>query len=212
VPCKAVLVPDACSLLFSAQVELKGKTVFERLLEQYIVHVCTTVKYECFEQIQKGRVTLDDPSEFKREISRKEYRENGIMPCLDYLDEYCKENGLPTFSKLGDGERIALALSLYLSASLRMPIVFLCDDFGATGPIERILAEQKFAIQKSVPDVIMDIFRTDQSVAENQANGALNTYYNVMTRAAVHSRFKNRMKYNCRNYWEEKCAVMCSTF
>ena len=204
-----MLVPDACSLLFSAQVELNGKKLFEWLLGRYEVYVCSTVKYECFDLIQKNHVTIEDPNTFKRELSKKEVRNIDYTQCLEYLQDYCVENKLSDFSKLGDGEKNAMALGLHLSVKIDKPIIILTDDFEAEKTIVGILNEQKFAIPKSIPDIIIDLFKTDISIKENVARGALNDYFNLMKKAIEYERFKKRMKYNCRSFWEEKCGSKC---
>jgi hypothetical protein len=206
---KEILVPDACSLLFSAQVELRGRRIFEWLLDHYEVKVCSVVKYECFNLIQKNRVTIDDPNTFKRELSKKEVRDIDCIQCLEYLKRYCVVNNIPEFPKIGDGEKNAIALSLYLNTKCGKTITFLTDDFDAIKTIAEILNEQKFAIHKSVPDIIIDLFKTDLTINENVARGALQTYYNLMKKAIVHERFEKRMKYNCRSFWEENCGLNC---
>ena len=209
--CRSVCVPDACSLLFSAQVELKGKEIFEWLFDRYEVYICPEVKYECFRNIQKGRVEMSNPGKFRREVSRKEVQSRiDYGECLEYLEKYCDEKGMSEFLKLGDGEKNSVALSLYLNTQLKKPILFLVDDYDALKIIAPILNEQKFAIQKSVPDFIINLFRTDLTLNENQVKGALQSYYNIMRSAALHKTFKNRMKLNCRSFWVQKCGVRCA--
>jgi len=129
--------------------------------------------------------------------------------CLKYLEEYCREKELSKFSKLGDGERESLALSLHLNVSLRQPVIFLTDDFEAMDVFAKILEDQKFAIQKSVPDIIIDLFQTNLNLHENETRGALSSYYNIMQKAIKHRIFKDRMKFNCRSFWSQYCASRC---
>jgi hypothetical protein len=137
-------------------------------------------------------------------VWKKDYTE-----CLKYLESYCSEKKLNKFSELGDGERESLALSLHLNVSLRQPVIFLTDDFEAIDVFAKILADQKFAIQKSVPDIIINLFQTNLNLHENKINGALSSYYNIMQKAIMHQIFKDRMKFNCRSYWSQFCASRC---
>jgi hypothetical protein len=206
---QSICVPDACSLLFSEQVELEGKAIFDWLLEQYQVYICPIVKQECFEVIQKQRVELDAPYAFKHKVSAKLVWNKDYAECLKYLDRYCTEKELHKFSELGEGERESLALSLHLSLNLRQPVVFLTDDFEAMDVFAKILVDQKFAIQKSVPDIIINLFQTNLSLQENKINGALSSYYNIMRKAIMHPIFRDRMKFNCRSRWSRFCASRC---
>ena len=208
--CRNLCVPDACSLLFSAQVELEGKKIFDWLLDRYQIYVCPEVKYECFQNIQKSRVEIDNPQKFKREVSRNQVRSNiDYSDCLRYLEKYCDENEMSRFSKLGDGEKNSVALSLYLNTKFGKSIILLIDDYEAIKAIAPILEEQKFAIQKSVPDFIIHLFKTNIHLSENRVNGALQSYYNIMKRAVLHKTSKDRMRFNCRSFWVRECGQKC---
>ena len=141
------------------------------------------MKQECFETIQKKGVELDAPFAFKNKVSGKLVWNKDYSECLKYLEEYCNQKELSKFSKLGDGERQSLALSLHLNVSLRQPVIFLTDDFEAMDVFAKILQDQKFAIQKSIPDIIISLFQTNLNLQENKVNGALSSYYNIMEKA-----------------------------
>ena len=207
--CKNLYVPDTSALLFSAQVELKGKNIFEWLLDRHNVYICSEVKYECFDIIQKDRVDLYNPQKVKRYISKNEMPNRDYSDCLGYLKKYCVENELRKFLKLGSGEKNSVALSLYLSIKYDKPIILLIDDYGAEKTIASLLEERKFAIVKAVPDLIINLFQTNYDLNENQVRGALQSYYNIRRYAVVNDVFKKRMKFNCRSFWFEECGLKC---
>jgi len=203
-------VADACSLLFSAQIELLGKNLLEWLLELNHVHICQEVKYECFDKIQKREVKLYNPQQFKRQISKNVLDNIDFSDCLNYLKTYCDQNGFPNFLDLGDGEKDSLALSLFLSINKKKPIIFLTDDYEAEETITPILLEQKFAIIKAVPDFMINLFQTNYGLTENQIRGVLQTYYSIRPNPlAIKKIFNRRMKFNCRSYWLEECGLKC---
>ena len=207
---KTLCVADACSLLFSAQIELKGKNILEWLLDRNHIYIHPEVKYECFDKIQKGRVDLSDPQQFKRHISKNEFRNIDISDCLTYLEKYCDENGFSDFSKLGLGEKNSAALSLYLSINQKKPTILLTDDYEAEKTITPILQEQKFAIIKAVPDFIIYLFQTNYDLTENQIIGVLQSYYSIRRKpVVVRHLFDKRMKFNCRSYWIKECGLKC---
>jgi hypothetical protein len=133
--------------------------------------------------------------------------------CLRYLDYYCNQEEISGFSALGDGEKYSIALSLYLNARFARPIILLTDDFGAINILGKIISEQKFAIQMSVPDVIISLLKTDTDFDENLITGALQTYYNIRRgQAMINEIFRKRMRTACCNAWPEKCRLNCISY
>ncbi len=207
---KTLCVADACSLLFSAQIELKGRNILEWLLDRNHVYIHPEVKYECFDKIQNGRVELSNPHHFKRDISRNEFRDTDIDHCLSYLEKYCDKNGFSNFSELGDGEKNSVALSLYLSINQRKPIILLTDDLEAEKTITPILQEQKFAIIRAVPDFIIHLFQTNYGLTENDILAVLQSYYCVRPKpVVVRNTFDKRLKFSCRSFWIKECGLRC---
>jgi len=103
----------------------------------------------------------------------------------------------------------SLALSLYLNAKFAKPIVLLIDYFPAIEAFAKIIDDQKFAIQMSLPDVIIGFFKTEPDLNEKEPAASLQTYYNVMTGAIRHKTFKTRFEQSCRNTWFQKCSAQC---
>ena len=211
--CRNICVPDASSLLFSAQIELEGRTIFEWILDEFEVYINTQVKYECFQNLQKRKVVLPYfGNKFKREISKREKktRDFEYEKCLTYLERYCNENQASNFLKLGPGEKHCVALSLFINAKYDKPVTFLTDDFESIKIISPILNEYKFAIQKSIPDFLINLLKTNRVSNDNHIRGALQTYYNIMKKAVVHNKFKKRMRFNCHSYWIKNCGLRCA--
>lgn len=204
-----VCVPDACSLLFAGQVELKSKEVLEWLLERYDIYIPPTVKIECFNAIQRDSIELINEQKFKNHISQRTLSDRMFGHCVDYLTDYCNKFGVSEFSEQHPGEMECLALCVYLNAQLGKPITFLTDDFAAIDSFAQFINDQKFAIQMCVPDIIINIFKTDLSVDENETSASLQTYYNIMKQAMQHKIFKARFNQSCRTVWFQKCASMC---
>lgn len=206
---KNICVPDACSLLFSGQVDLKGKEVSEWLLERYDVYIAPEVKYECFQTIQKEKVKLINTQKFKNHVSQKTVSDVEITHCLEYLSVYCVKNQVSEFQKQHPGEMESLALSLYLNGKFAKPITLLIDDFPTVEAFAKIIDDQKFAIQMSVPDIIISIFKTKADIDEMDATASLQTYYSIMKSAMHHKIFKTRFNNSCRNICFRKCAAQC---
>ena len=206
---KNICVPDASSLLFSGQVELKGKEISEWLLERYEVWITPQVKYECFQTIQTEKVELISTQKFKNHVSQRTVSDVEIGHCLEYLSDYCCKNQLSEFQKQHKGEMESLALSLYLFGKFAKPITLLIDDFPALKAFTTIINDQKFAIQMSVPDIVISIFKTEADVDENDTNASLQTCYNIMKHAMRHQTFRMRFNNSCRNICFKKCAAQC---
>jgi hypothetical protein len=113
------------------------------------------------------------------------------------------------FPKQHLGEMHSLALSLHLNAKLKKPIVLLIDDFPAIQAFAKTIDDQKFAIQMSVPDVIINFFKTEPALDENETAASLQTYFNIMTKAIHYKTFKMRVEQSCRNILFKKCGVKC---
>jgi hypothetical protein len=211
ITCKSICIPDACSLLFAAQVEINGKNIFEWLLERYDVRICPEVKYECAATIRRGGVELYNSQKFNNQVAKKLVNNIDYSRCLEYLDSYCEQQkDTSGFLSLGDGERNSLALGLFLNAREAKPVIILTDDFGAIKIFDRIVAEQKFAIQMSIPDVIISLFKTDTSLAQNVIQGALQSYYHIRkNEALLHEVFRKRMHFACRDFWLQTCGANC---
>lgn len=206
---KNICVPDASSLLFSGQVELKGKEISEWLLERYDVYITPEVKYECFQTIQKEKVKLINTQKFKNHVSQRTVPDVEIGHCLEYLSDYCCKNKVSEFQKQHPGEMESLALSLYLNGKFAKPITLLIDDFPAVAAFAKIIDDQKFAIQMSVPDIIISIFKTEADIDEMETAASLQTYYSIMKFAMRHKTFKMRFNNSCRNIFFQKCAAQC---
>lgn len=206
-----ICVPDACSLLFSGQIKLGCKEVFEWLLERYDIYIGPQVKEECFRTIDKEKVELINAQKFKNHVSQRTISEIDHRRCLDYLTDYCDKNDVSEFSKQHLGEMECLALSLYLNARLLKPVVLLTDDFPAIKAFTKIIDDQKFAIQMCVPDIIISIFKTELDINENETTASLLTYYSIMKQAMRNKIFKRRFNESCRNVWFQKCAALCVT-
>jgi hypothetical protein len=207
--CKNICVPDASSLIFSGQVELKGKEVLEWLLEHYTVYISPEVKVECFNRIQKDRPELINLQKFKNHVSQRVALNVNYKHCLEYLIEHCCKNQMLDFPKQHPGEMHSLALSLYLNAKLKKPIVLLIDDFPAIQAFAKTINDQKFAIQMSVPDIIINFFKTEPDLDENETAASLQTYYNIMTKAVHYKTFKMRFEQSCRHILFQKCSIKC---
>jgi len=204
-----ICVPDTCSLLFSGQIELHGKEVFEWLLERYDIYIGPQVKEECFRIIDREKVDLINAQKFKNHVSQRTISEIDHGHCLEYLTDYCDKNDVSEFSKQHPGEMECLALSLYLNARLSKPIVLLTDDFPAMKAFTKIIEDQKFAIQMCVPDIIISIFKTESDIDENKTRASLLTYYSIMKQAMRKEIYKRRFRESCRNVWFQKCAALC---
>ena len=208
-PDKSICVVDTCSLLYAAQIQLKNVKVFDWLLEKYKVFVCPTVKFECLDNIQRNRVQLEDPARVKSEISNLNF-EDDCPQCLEYIDEFCNRKGLTKFFKVDDGERHTFALAMYLSINLKEPLVLMTEDLAALEAFNEILTEQKFGVAKSLPDFIINLFQSTESIDENGTRRAIQSYYNIATKAPLRKRiFDPRMELNCRSFWIENCANSC---
>jgi hypothetical protein len=205
---KNICVADACSLLFSAQIRLKGQSVFDWLLNKYDVYICSTVKYECLDKIQRNRVVIPDTVSFKRDLAMRTSTLD-CVECLRYLEAFCEEMGISKFLSLDEGEKHSIALALLLSVTLKKPVSILTDDFEAVEVFNEILNEQKFGIVQSLPDFIINVFKLNPAVDENITNGALQSYYNIMTKAILSITFKKRMRLSCRSLWFDKCGMRC---
>lgn len=206
---KNICVPDASSLLFSGQVELKGKEISEWLLERYDVYITPKVKHECFQTIQTEKVKLISTQKFKNHVSQRTVSDVEIGHCLEYLSDYCCKNQVSEFQKQHPGEMESLALSLYLNGKFAKPNTLLIDDFPAVEAFAKIINDQKFAIQMSVPDIIISIFKTEADIDEMDTAASLQTYYSIMKSAMRHKTFKMRFKNSCRNICFQKCAAQC---
>jgi len=207
--CKSICVLDTCSLLYSAQIQLKNKELFEWLLNRYQVYICSEVKYECFDKIQKGRVEVEDPERLKCEISRLMYNAN-VQECLNYLDHYCSRKNFLKFFSVQEGERRSFALALFLSLNLREPVVVLTDDFGALDAFNEILAEQKFAVAEMLPDFMINLFQTTENIEERIIHNALRSYYSIATRPDLRRTiFDERIELICRSLWTTNCGARC---
>jgi hypothetical protein len=188
---------------------LKGKKVFEWLLDQYHVYICSKVKYECFATIQSNRDDYEDPDNLKSGISKLLWNAD-FEECLKYLDCYCAEKRLSKFLKIHDGERQSFALALHLSLKLRKPVILLTDDFDALEAYVEILGEQKFGIAKSLPDFIINVFQMTENLDENVTRGALQSYYHLIRRVDLCKKFfDERMKLSCRTFWLDNCYAKC---
>lgn len=206
---KNICVPDACSLLFSGQVDLKGKEISEWLLERYDVYIAPEVKYECFQTIQREKVKLINTQKFKNHVSQKTVSDVEITHCLEYLSDHCVKNQVSEFQKQHPGEMESLALSLYLNGKFAKPITLLIDDFPTVEAFTKIIDDQKFAIQMSVPDIIISIFKTKADVDDMDATASLQTYFSIMKSAMRYRIFKARFNNSCRNICFRKCAAQC---
>lgn len=206
-----ICVPDTCSLLFSGQIKLHHKEVLEWLLERYEVYIGPEVKEECFRQIDTKKAEVVNPQKFKNYILQRVIQETEYRRCLQYFTDYCEKNDVSAFSKQHPGEMECLALSLYLNMRLSKPIVLLTDDFPAIKAFSGIIEDQKFAIQMCIPDVIINIFKTELNVDENETRASLLDYYHIMKQAVREEMFKRRFEKSCRNVWSQKCASVCVT-
>lgn len=206
---KGICVPDACSLLFSGQIKLHNKEVLEWLIEKYDVYIGPEVKAECFRKIKTGEVKVINTQKFKNHILQRLIDETEYKHCLEYFADYCEKNDVSEFSKQGPGEKECLALSLYVNTRLSKPVVLLTDDFPAMKAFEVIIEEQKFAVQMCVPDVIINIFKTELNVEDNETRASLLDYYSIMQQAYRQEMFKKRFEKSCRNVWSSKCASLC---
>lgn len=207
--CKNICVPDASSLIFSGQVELKGKEVLEWLLERYTIYISPEVKFECFNTIRDDRPELINLQKFKNHVSQRVVLGVNYKHCLEYLTKYCCKDQMLEFPKQHPGEIHSLALSLYLNAKLKKPIVLLIDDFPAIEAFAKTIDDQKFAIQMSLPDIIINFFKTEPDLDENETAASLQTYFSIMTKAVHYRTFKMRFEQSCRNLLSEKCNVRC---
>lgn len=198
-------------MLFSGQIELKGKEISEWLLERYDVYVAPEVKYECFQTIQRENVELISTQKFKNHVSQRTVSDVEIKHCLEYISDYCVKNQVSEFQKQHPGEMESLALSLYLNGKFAKPVTLLIDDFPAVEAFAKIIDDQKFAIQMSIPDIIISIFKTKADIDDMDATASLQTYYSIMKSAMRHKIFKKRFNESCRNVWFQKCAALCVT-
>ena len=206
---KNICVPDASSLLFAGQIELKGKEIFEWMLERYNFYISSEVKDECFDKIQKKRVELINTQKFKNHVSQNVVSDIDYENCWKYLVEKCCKNQESEFPKQHPGEMSSLALSLYLNAKFARPIVLLIDDVPAMKAFAKIIDDQKFAIQMSIPDIIISFFKSEPDLNENDTAASLQTYYNIMTGAMRYMIFKTRFEQSCRNIWFQQCSAQC---
>jgi hypothetical protein len=206
---KNICVPDACSLIFSGQIELGGKEIFEWLLERYDIYIGPQVKEECFRTINREKTELINAQKFNNHVTQRTISEIDHGRCLEYLIDFCDKNDVSEFSKQHPGEMECLALSLYLNARLAKPIILLTDDFPAIKAFAKLIEDQKFAIQMCVPDIIISIFKTELDINENETRASLLTYYNIMKQAMRKEIYKRRFKESCKNVWYEKCAALC---
>lgn len=207
--CKSVCVIDTCSLLYAAQIQLKNHKIFDWILDRYQVYICPKVKTECINNIQKGHVVLDDPENFKRIVTEHLFKYD-FQECLTYLDEYCSKKEIFKFQKVQEGERQSLALALFLSINLREPVILLTDDLDALEVFNTILGQQKFGIAKALPDFIVTLFQSTESLEDYVAGRAFQNYYSIATRADLRkSMFGDRMKLSCRILWFQNCNLRC---
>jgi len=85
----------------------------------------------------------------------------------------------------------------------------LIDDFPAVKAFAKIIDDQKFAIQMSIPDIIINFFKTEADIDDMDATASLQTYYSIMKSAMRHKIFKARFNNSCRNVYFDKCAAQC---